>query len=278
MSLLRNSFAAQEFGSDYTDPYDVRGAGAGLDFGTHGGLRWRLDGAAEWQDSLSVNAAPATGRYEATLPAARLRETRATLTVSHPTALSALGTELRAGAELRGAMFRQRGPDGAGVGEREALGRLFAYADVERPIGAQRLVLQTTAGGVAGPAVPAQELVYLGGPTSAPGYEYHGLVARLGVAQRVEWRTPVPFPAIPLGRFGRAPAAATLAPFAHAVYLDRPARALRPGTADQGGWFPSVGVAALAFFDLLRVDVARGLRDGRWSFSLDVTRDLWPVL
>jgi hypothetical protein len=29
---------------------------------------------------------------------------------------------------------------------------------------------------------------------------------------------------------------------------------------------------------LLRVDVARGLRDGRWTFSLDVGRTLWAVL
>jgi hypothetical protein len=29
---------------------------------------------------------------------------------------------------------------------------------------------------------------------------------------------------------------------------------------------------------MLRVDVARGLHRGQWTFSLDVTRDLWPIL
>jgi hypothetical protein len=47
---------------------------------------------------------------------------------------------------------------------------------------------------------------------------------------------------------------------------------------DRAGWYPGVGIGALLFFDLLRVDVARGLRNGRWTFSLDVTRDLWPIL
>jgi hypothetical protein len=37
-------------------------------------------------------------------------------------------------------------------------------------------------------------------------------------------------------------------------------------------------VGALVLFDLLRVDVARGLHDGRWIFSVDLMRDLWRVL
>jgi hypothetical protein len=44
------------------------------------------------------------------------------------------------------------------------------------------------------------------------------------------------------------------------------------------GWFPSVGIGALTVFDILRFDVARGLRDGRWTFSVDVGRDFWGIL
>jgi hypothetical protein len=29
---------------------------------------------------------------------------------------------------------------------------------------------------------------------------------------------------------------------------------------------------------MLRLDVARGLRNGRWTFSLDVAREFWSVL
>ena len=47
-----------------------------------------------------------------------------------------------------------------------------------------------------------------------------------------------------------------------------------------GGWssYPSVGVGVIGFFDLLRIDVARTLRGGRWLFSVDAARDFWKVL
>jgi hypothetical protein len=56
--------------------------------------------------------------------------------------------------------------------------------------------------------------------------------------------------------------------------------AVRAGAPAVGsGAYPSVGVGAIGFFDLLRLDVARGLgREGRWLFSVDVTRDFWRVL
>jgi hypothetical protein len=279
-SLLRNSFAAQEFGSDYTDPYDARGAGAGLDLGPRLGASWRLEGAHEWQGPLAVHATPAHGRFEGTVPATRLEETRLSLALSRPTTLAFLGTELRAGAELRGALFRRRDAAGEPVGPTGEVGRLSGFAHLERPFGRQRLVLHTTAAGALGPDVPTQELVFLGGPTTGPGYDFHQLVGRVGASQRVEWRTPVPFIPIPLGRFGRAPGSATLAPFAHAVYLARPAGPLAAGRAGvtRGGWYPSVGLGTQLLFDLLRVDVARGLRDGRWTFSLDLGRELWGIL
>ena len=83
---------------------------------------------------------------------------------------------------------------------------------------------------------------------------------------------PIPFVAVPLGRFGRAPGRMTLAPYAHAVFLARPV-----GDRD-AGWYPSVGAGALILFDALRLDLARGLRDGKWTFTVDVTPELWGVM
>ena len=84
----------------------------------------------------------------------------------------------------------------------------------------------------------------------------------------------MPFFGLSLGPYGRAPASATLAPFATVIYS-----ANSPTFASmRAGWYPSVGIGALVLFDIVRVDVARGLRRGRWTFSLDVTRDLWPIL
>src|SRR5581483_6814724 len=58
-----NSLAAQEFGSDYTDPYFARGAGVGIDFAPAGEWRWRLESTVERQDSLEVHARPVTGAF-----------------------------------------------------------------------------------------------------------------------------------------------------------------------------------------------------------------------
>jgi hypothetical protein len=146
--------------------------------------------------------------------------------------------------------------------------------EVERPFGRQRLILRTVAGAVSAGDVPPQELVYLGGPTSAPGYAFHSLAGRIAASQRVEWQLPVPFVSVPLGRFGRTGRAATLAPFVTAAYVADPP----DFQARRSGWYPAAGLATMMFFDLVRLDVARGLRDGRWTFSADVTRSFWRVL
>jgi hemolysin activation/secretion protein len=144
----------------------------------------------------------------------------------------------------------------------------FSYrGNAERPVGSGRLVLRSLVAWTAGgDSLPAQHLIYLGGPTSAPGYEFHQFSGRAGASQRFEIQFPVPFASFSLGRYGRTPASITLAPFANAAWVDR------------AGWHPSAGIGALAIFDLLRFDVARGLRDGRWTFSVDVSREFWSIL
>jgi hypothetical protein len=163
------------------------------------------------------------------------------------------------------------------TGARRLTGHASLDLAVERPVGAQRLVLRTVAGGALGPHVPPQELAYAGGPTTGPGYRFHEFSGRLVASQRAEWQLPVPFVAVPLGRFGRTTPRATLAPFAQAVYVTRGV-SLVPGEAPRQGWYPAVGAGTLVLFDLLRFDVARGLRDGRWTFSVDAARGFWSIL
>jgi hypothetical protein len=119
---------------------------------------------------------------------------------------------------------------------------------------------------------PVQHGVFLGGPTTAPGYAFHQFASRAGASQRVELQFPVRFISFGLGRYGKTPAAITLAPFANAVWIDD----TRNG--ERSGWHPSVGAGALVLFDLVRFDVARGTRAGRWSFYVDVARDFWGIL
>lgn len=268
-SLVRNTIAAQEFGSDYTDTYDVRRISLGGSLSRPG---WRpsLEYAYERHRPLLVNARPASGEFESTIPALPLRESRLRLGLDRPTALTFGGLEVGAHFALTGAK-RTR----LGASPPSELLRTSVVLDVQRPVGTSRLLLHTIATGVfSGDTVPAQHLVYLGGPTSGPGYDFHEFVGRGGVSQRLEWRFLAPFVPIPLGRYGRAPGTITLAPFATAVWIDRPA----PFKAPRNDWYPAIGLGALTVFDILRFDVARGLRNGRWTFSVDVGRDFWSVL
>ena len=273
-SRLVNSIAAQEFGADATDPYGVQGAGVGLEAVGVKGFRLQLDGSLERQRPLAVRATPATGRFTPALPATPLRAVRVSLTAERPTALSILGTELRLRGELRATRIST--DDASFPVPTSTVGRAFASLSIERPFESGRLVLLTAGGAVgsSGP-IPAQEWLYFGGPVSAPGYEFHELASVAGVTQRVEWRTAIPAPAFSLGRFGRAPGRATLAPFAQATFARR---AAATDVLHPTGIYPSAGVALQPFFDLLRFEVARGLRHGVWAFNVDLSRDFWDIL
>ncbi len=98
---IRNSIAAQEFGSDYSQPFDTRGAQATLQIGTHGGLRWRLDGGYEWQEGVAVHATPSFGAYEPTLAAYRGKGPVLSLGAERPVGSWWWGGSLRARGELR---------------------------------------------------------------------------------------------------------------------------------------------------------------------------------
>ena len=268
-SLVRNTIAAQEFGSDYTDTYDVRDVSLS---GSLARLGWRpsFELAYERHEPLVVHARPANGSFEPTIPTLSLHESRLTLGLDRPASLALGGYEL--GVHLAVSAIRRASPASSQPGD---FLRPSLVLDLQKPFGSSRLLFHTLAAGVfTGDTLPPQHLIYLGGPTSGPGYEFHEFVGRGGVSQRIEYRFLAPFVGIPLGRFGRAPGTITLAPFATAVWIDRSTafKALRQG------WYPSVGLGVLTVFDVLRLDVARGLRVGRWTFSVDVGRDFWSVL
>ena len=255
-SGLFNSLGAQEWAADDTDPYHVRGVALSAALPVGGG---RLEGelSREEQDALAVHAVPARGVFRATIPARPMTVTRAAVRFVQPTRLSLLGTEVRGHAELRHSLS-----------DRTATTRASGVLDVERPFGDIRLRTQTiaAAAGAARP-IPPQELVYLGGPVSVPGYLAHSMVSDRAAAQRIEIQLPVPFPAISLGTFGRSSSRATLAPHVTAAVL-------RGSTPRR-----SAGVSLIFGFDLLRLDVSRGLdAGGRWMVSLDAVRAFWGVL
>ncbi len=285
-SRARNTIAAQEFGSDYTQPFDTRGVGLTLHLPAHGSIRWRLEASHEWHDPVSVAARPSNGRYEPTLAAWRVQGWQGGVSMERLPGAWWGGSTLRARASLRGGHLAARDSGGPAPG---GFVRGFGLVEWTRSVGRHELQLRTAGGFVEsdGGAAP-QLLLFAGGPTSAPGYDFHAFRSRALVAHRVEWRTPVNFFPIPLGRWGRIPGEARLAPFAVVVGSARGGTGtlFPPPTGGAGnvvdgrqaGWYPAVGLGLLSIFDLVRVDVARGLRDGRWTFGIDVARDFWPIL
>lgn len=276
-STLVNSLAAQEFGADHTDPYDARGAGAAVDLGRRlgGGVRWILVASRETQRALAVHATPASGAYGATIPALALQATRVTLAMDRGASAGPWGITWRAKGEIRGEWFTAA--DSVLPGGGVAVARAFADLSASRPFGADRLAVAGTLGvATANGLLPPQEYVYAGGTVSGPGYAYHSFAGRTVATARAEWQVPVPLPSVGLGRFGTTPSRGILAPFLSADYVSQAA-----SFGDRrSGWYPAVGAGGLLLFDLLRVDVARGLRGraGRWTLGVDVMTDLWGIL
>lgn len=271
VSRIRNSIAAQEFGTDLTDPFAVRGVALTWDAGVQWGNRWKLTAAREHESPLGVHAQPASGRYAPTLNVTNLDVSRVSLDVTRTSASPILGFSVRYAANVTYRRIQE--PRSLGNVE---LGRVSLSAHAERSFGTDRLVLHTTAAALSGVRIDAafpQYDVAFGGPVTAPGYDFHSLRGRAGISQHLEWQTTVAQIPVALGRFGRSSVRLALAPWIQLTAVDG-----RPADSQSRGFFPSVGIGAISLFDLLRVDIGRGLNNGRWTFAFDVTRDLWPIL
>jgi hypothetical protein len=168
------------------------------------------------------------------------------------------------------------GTDQLGVAVAPRVARATGTLTMQRGLAGDRAVVSVTqaaAGG--GRDLPPQWLAIAGGPWSAPGYDAAAFATRAYLSQRLEVRQPIPAPAIPLGRYGKAPGHVTLAPYAQVLVT---ASGISAMPSREAGAWPSAGMGVLFFFDLLRFDVARGLRDGAWRFAIDIDRSFWGVL
>lgn len=272
---VTNSLASLLFGSDYSTQVDTRALGVLWRHTPTSAFRWRL--AYETDLPVAVRGRPLTGTFAPTLQAWDIDGVRAEVQGS--------GTWTRGEAQaqwrLSGGLGAYRGTDAPPVlvdgtqpldlrmlrTVRPVVGRLEARVDLTRPLSADRAwVTQTFIGMAGGRDLPPQWMILTGGPWSGPGYAFHQFATRVAASQRIEFRQPLPAPTIPLGRYGRAPGHITVAPFAQAL------------VAGSAGVYPSAGVGVLFFYDLLRADVARGLRDGRWRFAIDIDRGFWGML
>jgi hypothetical protein len=116
----------------------------------------------------------------------------------------------------------------------------------------------------------------LGGRGTLEGEGFRAFGGRAAAWGRAELRVPVPFPAVPLGRFASTGRQLVVAPFVAAGWAAEP-MALQPWTASDGVR-PVVGMALEVFHRLLRIEAGWATRSRDLGVSVDVRRDLWPLL
>ena len=276
MSGAGNSIAAQEFGSDFSDEYRARGVGLAL-FG--GGVRrWSAEVDRLRETALRVHATPSRGTYRPALAVDPIDGTRAALRLTHAAARED-GTALSIDAMVGGVWSARVARDTVGMGllaGRDSAGgdylRATIRASIVRPVQYGALHLGLIAAGATRKDINAQDDVRFGGPISAPGYAARSLRAPAGAAARAEWQVTVGSLPLNLGRFGRTRAPVTLAPFAVGAW--------RAGTATgEPTLSRSVGLGVLSAFNLLRLDLARGVdANGGWAVHVDFGRAWWPIL
>jgi hypothetical protein len=281
-SSVFNSLASQEFGSDLTDPYILAAAGGRLTMRL-GSFDMGMSVAAERHRQARVHGRPVEGSYDKVPQISPLEGLRIRFSGERP--LLDVGELGQLAVRARMSILRIAERDGfdSGIspnGQIVLKGTLGL--DHRSTVGGVTLLITERAALMGGDEpLPLQELAYFGGPVSLPGYDLHSIAGPFASATRVELQLPVPFVAVPLGRFGRVPGRAHLAPYAAVAIVGGTVactETIGRCPAQTKGAFPSVGVGLLTFYDLLRFDVGRGLKNGRWIFNVDVNREFWSIL
>lgn len=240
------SFGAVVDGQDWIDPYFVRGVrltlrGPRPDVGPSVTLRWERQESG--RNVLGdVGVPPVRPVEEGILGAVELR--------------TPFGVPLGGGADVRATVGR-------------LVDRTFISVILQgrwqrdQPDQGWKLRVEAALGG-ASPRTPVQELFLLGGRGTVPGYGFRDFVGRGFWLARVEGTHPLLQPWVGLRTFAALGATAL-------------AGASLPATGwadahDTGGVLAAVGAGLSFGWDVLRLDLARGLgHGGRWEliFSVD---------
>ncbi len=240
-------------GDDWTDPYFATGGGLGVELPTEAVDRLQLSVAWERQDSASLELDPIGGA-----------SARAIRPITE-------GTDLRLGIGARQGL-------GTWLGSQATLsidGEMSALAD----FGYTRWTAVLSAGprepdapwsweGTAGAAIgtgtlPEQRLLLLGGRGTVHGYEFRSFAGDVAAFASVAVSRSLWQPWVRVRGLG----AAGWTGLGEAGE----SAALRLETPATGNVRTSLGVGLSLFYDLVRLDVARGLSDGSWEWMASVS-------
>ena len=258
-------------GDDYRDPYFRSGVevgwrvplGAGSDGSGEG--RGSLRVAAAWEEHVSAGAVPGPQSGPDARPVRPIREGetgRLEASLEAP-----LGRFVGAGWRID--VAAETSPDAVGD---FGYGRALLGVSGRSPSAAEQGVAWRlrVAAGAAGGDVPAQRLFLLGGRGTVPGYRFRPWGGDRALLGELEAAVDVAPPW--LRARARASAGWT------GIGAPGEEASARLGVGESGGIRPSVGAGVGLFWDLVRVGVHRGLRDGRWSLEVSVDPEFWPVL
>ncbi len=157
----------------------------------------------------------------------------------------------------------------AGAFEGDAYGRPGVELELFRRSPDRHAELRgRVAAGLAFGAPPAQRLFLIGGPNTLPGYGYRSFIGDRYALADVEASHTL------IGPWVRLRATAALG------WTDIDAAAVPTGwdLAPIGRLRTSVGAGLGLVYDILRIDLARGLNDGIWQVILSVRPDLHDFL
>jgi len=152
--------------------------------------------------------------------------------------------------------------------------RVAGVGHVLFPLGGTRALVRAQ-GGAASAGLPAYRAFVLGGRGTLLGDDFRRWGGRRMALVHAEWRAPVPFLSIAVGRYARTPGSIILAPFAAAGWADRPI-AGTPWTAT-----PSTRVTlglAVEWLGVFRLEGGIGTETRQLRLAFDLSRDFWDIL
>jgi hypothetical protein len=264
------SLTALLAGYDFTDPYYVTGAELRVDRavgrGWNGALRLRAENHESAAFETDFSLLGGGSHFRPVMPIDEGELYGATIALRRPVPAE-VARGFSFGVSLEGAMTAQASILSGHVRPRMDAGY------VTRGSGGSELTVDASAGAAAGD-VPRQQLYLLGGRGTVPGYAFRGYGGDQFAMARATYAAELFRPFV-RGRVfaagGWAGQAGTLDPFQGGVV--RPPLDLRTG-----GMF-SVGAGVGLLFDIIRIDVARGLGEGGvWEVIVEANPSFWDFL
>jgi len=258
---LLNTLHGAVAGEDFLDPYHVDGVGIGLEHRLGGA--WSLVTAAGVERHRSATLTEDAALLDSD---ARFRPIRG---VDEGTLVGAtLGVRRTPAAGRRGAWSAALDVEAGSLDDRFYVRPVLELSGSHGGAGGAATVELRARAGLALGDVPAQRFFLIGGRGTLPGHAYRAFTGDRFAILEAGAAHDLVAPWI------RARAGAAIG----WTGLDRATLPADWGAGATGGARLGISAGVGLFYDVLRLDLARGLRGGRWNLILSISPDLWDML